>query len=77
LAFAGGCRSGINSDARRPGELGVDFERALSLVGAVGYRTGVRFKGRVREVELFPESWPIATGAGRAIGAKVKRSEDG
>jgi histidinol-phosphatase (PHP family) len=59
LAFSGGVPVVINSDAHSPGEVGADFDQALSLVRSVGYTTTLRFKGRKRELVSLPESWPI------------------
>jgi histidinol-phosphatase (PHP family) len=45
--------SAVNSDAHVPTDVGVDFDKALELVGSAGYTTTVRFEKRQRtEVPL-------------------------
>lgn len=57
MAFEAGIPIVINSDAHTPGDVGVDFDKALSLVRSVGYRHTVRFSKRQRTLVELPESW--------------------
>lgn len=57
MAFQAGIPIVINSDAHTPGDVGVDFDKALSLVRSVGYRHTVRFSKRQRTLVELPESW--------------------
>ena len=59
MAFAAGVPVVINSDAHAPGEVGRDFDKALTAVRAAGYRETVRFCKRERSVVPLPETWPV------------------
>ncbi len=60
MAFSAGVPVVINSDAHVPTDVGVDFDKALSLVRSVGYTSTVRFEGRQRKIVPLPEAWPPA-----------------
>lgn len=55
LAAAAGIPLVISSDAHAPGELGRDFDRAIALAHAAGFRETLRFERRTaRPVPLSP-----------------------
>lgn len=60
MAFLAGVPIVINSDAHKPEDVGVDFDKALELVRSVGYRETVRFQKRQRVVVELPETWRVS-----------------
>lgn len=50
LAYAAGVAVVINSDAHAPGEVGLDFEKAVEAVRATGYNETARFVSRNRRM---------------------------
>lgn len=58
MAFSAKVPIVINSDAHKPTDVGVDFDKALELVRSVGYTTTVRFEKRGRKEVPLPERWP-------------------
>lgn len=58
MAYTAGVPIVISSDAHAPGEVGLQFDQALSAARAVGYESTVRFQKRQRQVVPLPETWP-------------------
>jgi histidinol-phosphatase (PHP family) len=58
MAYSAGVPIVISSDAHAPGEVGLQFDRALAAVKAVGYTSTVRFQKRQRHAVPLPERWP-------------------
>jgi len=60
MAFSAQVPIVINSDAHKPTDVAVDFDKALELVRSVGYTTTVRFEKRCKVEMPLPEKWPLS-----------------
>jgi histidinol-phosphatase (PHP family) len=60
MAQQAGVQIVISSDAHAPGEVGLQFDRALQAVRAAGFTHTVRCHQRSRTLVPLPETWPAS-----------------